>query len=385
LIRRREIVCSIMARLIAPTRIGKAGISLLGVLLASAFPIVALSQGTPPPKTNSGTTRGAPSIPAPAINPAAVPKFLEPAGKLFGPATEIELMTASQPSALALDPRDGAVWFAAPNLGAVGRIDIETRKVSYIHLGKRTKPGAIAFGPNNALFVTDKTFNVLHRIDGDTGDVTRIAMPAELPLLDLAGLRTDREGRIWFAGAAGWLGKFDPSTGGVEVSSHDDLQGLSLNAMSENGALWFVAWRAGRMIRIDPEKGRFDSTSLPESFRGARGISTGPQGEVWVSAAKTNAIARFAGRGTWKVITLPWPESQPQAILARRDGSVLVADGARRKLVRYVPSLDRFEEIADFGEGGIIKAMIETRNGIALADSGGDDISLLPELRPGEN
>jgi hypothetical protein len=62
-----------------------------------------------------------------------------------------------------------------------------------------------------------------------------------------------------------------------------------------------------------------------------------------------------------------------------------LADGARRKLVRYLPSLDRFEEIANLGEGGIIKAMIETRQGIAIADSGGDDISLLPDARPGEN
>lgn len=374
-----------MVRLTAPPRIGRTGSSLLGILLAAGIANPAFSQNSPPTKAKAGAAQSAPQIGAPAFNTGTLPKFLEPAAKLFGPVSEVELMTASQPSALALDPRDGSIWFAAPNLGAVGRIDPETRKVNYIHLGKRTKPGALAFAPDSALFVTDKTFNVLHRIDGSSGDVTRIAMPADLPILDLAGLRADRDGRIWFAGAAGWLGKFDPGTGAVEVSSHDDLQGLSLNAMSENGALWFVAWRAGRMIRIDPERGRFDSTSLPENFRGARGISTGPQGEVWISAAKTNAIALFTGRGTWKVVTLPWPESLPQAILARRDGSVLVADGARRKLVRYVPSLDRFEEIATLGEGGIIKAMIETRNGIAIADSGGDDISLFPELRAGEN
>lgn len=374
-----------MARLKAIPRIGRTGISLLGFVLAAGTTGSAWAQTAPAPKAKSGAAQNAPQISAPPLNTGTLPKFLEPAAKLFGPVSEIELMTASQPSALALDPRDGSIWFTAPNLGAVGRIDPETRKVNYIHLGKRTKPVALTFAPDHALFVTDKTFNVLHRIDGGSQDVTRIAMPADLPVLDLAGLRTDRDGRIWFAGAAGWLGKFDPGTGTVEVSSHDDLQGLSLNAMSESGALWFVAWRAGRMIRIDPERGRFDSTSLPENFRGARGISTGPQGEVWISAAKTNAIARFAGRGTWKVITLPWLESQPQAILARRDGSVLVADGARRKLVRYVPSLDRFEEVATLGEGGIIKAMIETRNGIAIADSGGDDISLFPEARPGEN
>lgn len=355
--------------------------ALLGLFLTTAPGGPALTQ----PAAKPPASQQVPAIAAPSPSLGQLPRFLEPAPRLFGSVSEIELMAASQPSALALDPRDGSVWFAAPNLGAIGRIDPETRKVSYLHLGKRAKPGALAFAPDNTLFVTDRALNVLHRIDGASGDVTRITMPAELPILDLAGLRVDGEGRIWFAGANGWLGRFEPGTGAVEVSSHDDLQGLSINTMGENGALWFVAWRAGRMIRIDPARGRFDSTALPEHFRGARGISSGVQGEIWISASKTNAIARFTGRGTWKIIPLPWPESQPQAILARRDGSVLVADGARRRLLRYEPKLDRFEEVGEFGPGGIIKALIETRNGVAMADSGGDEIRLFAELKSGEN
>jgi virginiamycin B lyase len=301
------------------------------------------------------------------------------------PVTEIELMTNSQPSALALDARDGAIWFAAPPLGALGRIDGETQKITYLYLGKRAKPFGLAFGPDGALYATDKTLNVLHRIDGTTGELTRIAMPSDLPMMDLSGLRADGLGRIWFAGSAGWLGKFDPQSGAVEVSSHDDLQGLGLNAPGEGGAIWFSAWKAGRMIRLDPQRGRFDSTALPESFRGARGLSTGQQGEIWVSSAKSNAIARSAGRGAWRIITLPWPDSQPQALLARSDGTVIVADGGRRMLLRYRPQTNQFEEIAALGEGGLIRAMIETRNGIAYADSGGDDIRFVPDRRPAEN
>jgi|GEM_PF-2602625 virginiamycin B lyase len=301
------------------------------------------------------------------------------------PVTEIELMTNSQPSALALDARDGAIWFAAPPLGALGRIDSETQKITYLYLGKRAKPFGLAFGPDGALYATDKTLNVLHRIDGTTGELTRIAMPSDLPMMDLSGLRADGLGRIWFAGSAGWLGKYDSQSGAVEVSSHDDLQGLGLNAPGEGGAIWFSAWKAGRMIRLDPTRGRFDSTALPESFRGARGLSTGPQGEIWVSSAKSNAIARSTGRGAWRIITLPWPDSQPQALLARSDGTVIVADGGRRMLLRYRPQTNVFEEIAALGEGGLIRAMIETRNGIAYADSGGDDIRFVPDRRPAEN
>jgi len=344
--------------------------SLLSVLLAGSMSLfglaTALSQSLPPPAA-----------------PAALPSVSKKVELL--PVTEIELMANSQPSALALDARDGSIWFAAPPLGALGRIDAETQKVTYLYLGKRAKPFGLAFSPDGALYATDKTLNVLHRIDGTTGELTRIAMPSDLPTMDLSGLRSDGLGRIWFAGSAGWLGRFDPQNGAVEVSSHDDLQGMGLNAPGEGGSIWFSAWKAGRMIRLDPQRGRFDSTALPESFRGARGLTTGPQGEIWVSSAKTNAIARSAGRGAWHIIALPWPESQPQALLARADGTLIIADGGRRMLLRYRPDTNVFEEIAPLGEGGIIRAMIETRSGIAFADSGGDDIRLVPDRRPAEN
>ncbi len=261
----------------------------------------------------------------------------------------------------------------------------KTQKITYVYLGKRAKPFGLAFAPDGALYATDKTLNVLHRIDGTTGELTRIAMPSELPTLDLSACGLIGMGRIWFAGSAGWLGKFDPQNGGIEVSRMMTFRASGSMPRVEAGTIWFSAWKAGRMIRLDPQRGRFDSTALPESFRGARGLATGPQGEIWVSSAKTNAIARSAGRGAWQIITLPWPESQPQALLARADGTLLMADGGRRMLLRYRPQTNVFEEVAPLGEGGLIRAIIETRNGIAFADSGGDDIRLVPDRRPAEN
>lgn len=324
--------------------------------------------------------------PASPIKPHLVSSFNVPAAtNMFGPMVEVELMSGSQPNALALDGRDGAIWFSAPSLGSLGRIDPDGKTITYTYLGKRTKPWGLAFGPDNSLFATDKVLNVLHRIDGISGELTRIAMPPELQLLDLSGLRVDAHGRIWFAGAAGWLGHFNPKNGQVDVSSHDDLPGLSYATAGDDGAIWFLSGRAARMIRIDPVRKRFDSTTLPEGFRGARGLSAGRNGEVWVSSGKTNAIARFAGRGTWKVANLPWPESRPHAILMRRDGSLIIADGGRRMLVRYLPDLDLFEDIAPLGSGGAIKSIIETRTGIAYADVGGDDVRLFNDTPAVQN
>lgn len=358
-------------------QIGKAALAFLGAF-AFSFPV--LAQQLPAAKKTNETIS-----PASPMEQGAHPLKARPVASLFAPMIELELMTGSQPNALALDARDGAIWFSAPALGALGRIDPETQKITYTYLGKRTKPWGIAFGPDHSLYSTDKTLNVLHRVDGVSGEITRITMPSDLPLLDLSGLRADAAGRIWFAGAAGWLGKFNPHNGQTDVSSHDDLPGLALGALADDGTIWFVSGRAARMIRIDPARKRFDSTTLPDGFKAARGISAGRNGEVWVSSGKSNAIARFAGRGTWKVSTLPWPESQPQAILVRRDGSVMIADTGRRMLVRYLPELDLFEEVAALGDGGAVKSMIETRTGIAYADAGGDDIRLFNDIPPSQN
>jgi streptogramin lyase len=338
------------------------------LLLSSAVPAFTQNLQAAPPQATIGQ-----------------PRETSLAQRGFRLTHEVELMAGSQPYALALDPRDGAIWFTAPNLGAIGRIDPETRRVSYTHLGKRARPWGIAFGGQEHLYITDRALNCLHRLDAVTGELTRIAMPAELPVLDLAGIRADGEGHLWFAGAGGWLGKHDPQTGQTEVRSHDDLQGLSISVKADDGGIWFAAWRANRLMRVDSAKGRFDSTALPEGFRGVRGMSVSPQGEIWVSAFKSNAIARFAGRGTWRVIPLPWPDSQPQAVLVRRDGTVLVADGGRRLLLRYRAATNTFDEIAPLGEGGAIKSMIETRQGIAIADWGGDDIRLFNDSQAGEN
>lgn len=288
-------------------------------------------------------------------------------------------MASSQPSSLAVGVPDGAIWFSAYGTGALGRLDRALGHVTYFPLGTGAHPGALAIAPDRSIIAADRALNVLHRLDPETGAATRIAMPADLPFLDLAAVKIDRSGVIWFAGASGWLGNHDPATGETDVSSHDDLQGLALGAAAPDGGIWFAAIRSGRMIRLGAGRARFDSAALPSGVRGARAIAAGPGGEIWLSFMKTPAIARYSGRGNWRTVSLPWPESRPQALLVRADGTVVVADAGRRRLVRYQPDIDRFDDIGDLGPGGSIKSIIDLGDAIAVADTGADRIRVFQD------
>lgn len=318
------------------------------------------------------------------VSPAAPPASLAPRAPAFLPARDYPLMAASQPTSLALSSIDGGLWFAASGLSALGKLDRATGAVTYYPLGTGARPYSIAEAPDKTLYAVDRALNVLHRLNPENGEATRIAMPPDAPFLDLAALRVDIDGKVWFSGASGWLGSHDPRTGVTDVSSHDDLQGLAGSTRAPNGTIWFVAGKSARMIRIDPQRSRFDSTALPADLAGVRGLAAGPQGEVWLSAMKNPMISRYSGRGTWITARLPWPDSRPQALVVRQDGSVICADVGRRKLIRYRPALERFDEVGDLGAGGNIRAMIDLGDAIAVADMAADSIRIFPET-PKEN
>lgn len=321
-----------------------------------------------------------PLVEVPKIQPSAVapPAALAAAQPIFGTPRDYPLMAASQPTSL-LGTRDGGLWFAASGLGAIGRLDRASGAVTYYPLGIGARPYAIAEAPDRSIYAVDRALNVLHRLNPETGEATRVAMPGDLPFLDLAALRIDHDGKIWFSGATGWLGSHDPASGQTDVSSHEDLLGLAGSASGPNGAIWFVAGKSGRMIRIEPRRSRHDSMAVPADVHGVRGLAAGPNGEVWIAAARTPTLARYSGRGSWLSVRLPWPDARPQALVVRADGMLFAADVGRRKLIRYHPVLERFDEVGDLGTGGTIRAMIDLGDAIAIADMGADRIRVFPD------
>lgn len=327
---------------------------------------------------------GSTAPPAKQAYDAASPSLLNAQAKStaiipFSGYSDIELLPSAQPHGMIASGFENTLWVAANTLGSLVRIDRTTLEARYFPLGTGARPVAVVEMRDQSIVAIDKGLNVIHRLQPSTGEITRIALPPGTPFLDLASAGIDLEGRLWFAGATGWLGSYDPASGATEVSSHDDLGGLSLGAMEPGGGIWFVAGKSSRMIHIDPQKSRFDSMSLPKELRGARGTAAGLKGEVWIAFGKSRVLARYSGRGTWLTIPLPWPDAIPNAILARQDDTIVFADAGRRKLTRYFPLSNTFEDVGDLGDGGAIKAIVDLGTSIAVADSGADRIRIFTQ------
>ena len=326
---------------------------------------------------------GMASIAAPEASSAEVPAALGVSPRPFGEAKDWPLAEGSRVAGAAYDAAAKLLWFAAPGLGSVGRLSIATGEVAYFRLGNGARPVGLALAPGGWLFVTDKKLNVLHRLARETGEATRYPMPSDAPFLDLGAAGVDAQDRVWFTSATGRFGSLDPATGDVDLSQNEDFLGASSVASGLDGRLWFAASRSARLIRLNATNGRYDTFLLPNGLSGPRGLAIGADGSAWVAFPKKAALAVWQGPSNWRVVSLPWADSKPTALLARGDGTLFVADSARRKLLRYRAAPDRIDEVGDLGEGGQVRALIETGDGVLVVDGAADRVRFFPDRAPG--
>src|SRR5438093_6951730 len=66
---------------------------------------------------------------------------------------------------------DGAVWYTAQRVGALGRLDPVTGQTTQIPLGPGSAPHGVIVGPDGAPWVTDMGLNAIVRVDPVTKEI----------------------------------------------------------------------------------------------------------------------------------------------------------------------------------------------------------------------
>ena len=112
---------------------------------------------------------------------------------------------------------DGRVWYTAQGAGALGWLDPDTGETGHIPLGAGSRPHGVIVGPEGAAWVTDGGLNAIVRVDPITEAVVLFPLPADRPNANLNTATFDREGRVWFTGQNGVIGRLDPETGDLAV------------------------------------------------------------------------------------------------------------------------------------------------------------------------
>ena len=72
---------------------------------------------------------------------------------------------------------DGTVWYTAQSQGALGILDVKTKKVTQVSLGDGAAPHGVIIGPDRAAWITEGGQNAIARFDPATKAVKLFPLP----------------------------------------------------------------------------------------------------------------------------------------------------------------------------------------------------------------
>jgi hypothetical protein len=170
-----------------------------------------------------------------------------------------------------------------------------------------------------------------------------------LPILTgfVAGLGTGHDGSIWYTDPR-WNG-----VGRIEVTQVDKVRAayvdpngiIGYGAITRGptpGSMWFTAVSIGQVGKAT-RKG-LEFVPLPTKFSDPAGITTGPDGNIWVTQSKVGKIARVTPAGAVTEFQIPTPNSIPIGIAAGPDGALWFTELNGNKIGRITV----FGEITEY-------------------------------------
>ena len=235
---------------------------------------------------------------------------------------------------------DGRVWYGA---GALGWLDPDTGETGHIPLGAGSRPHGVIVGPDGAAWVTDGGLNAIVRVDPITETVVVFPLPADRPNASLNTATFDLEGRLWFTGQNGVIGRLDPDTGDLAVFDAPRGRGPYGIATTPAGEVYFASLAGSYIGRIDLESGAVTVIEPPTAAQGARRVWSDSRGRIWVSEWNAGQLARYdPATDRWQEWPLPGPTPRAYAVYVDGDDIVWVSDFGGNALWRFDPASETY-------------------------------------------
>ncbi len=205
----------------------------------------------------------------------------------------------SDPHTLVFDADARRIWFTAQWSDAIGRLDVETRKVDIVFTTTRnSRPYGIKIGPDGASWSVLVGTNKIARVDPETLEITEFEIPdkAARP----RRLEVTADGRIWYADyKRGRLGLFDPASKSFRDWLLPAGEGARPYGMArdDKGRVWVVETGVSpnRLVGFDTTVEKIISvTPIPSGAGSVRHIHYfAPDDTVWFGT-DAGTVGRFA-------------------------------------------------------------------------------------------
>jgi virginiamycin B lyase len=193
----------------------------------------------------------------------------------FDPKTEkfTEFPEGGRAYSLELDKKEGNVWFAQLEEGKIGKVDINTLKLT-----RWTPPASVRFASINK----DQPEEI-----GNTQTHPKSAGPRRIT--------SDSQGIIWFGEWwAGQIGRFDPKTETFKEFPLPDPDPTPYGiGVDRNDHVWYSSYDDDILGRLDPKTGAVVEYPFPYSGNGIRELLPDSEGRMWYGTPFNNKVGYF--------------------------------------------------------------------------------------------
>ena len=175
----------------------------------------------------------------------------------------------------------------------------------------------IAAGPNGNLWFTERGNGRIGKLDPRTGAITEYAAGCKWP----SDIALGSDGNLWYTCSDGGLvGRITPLGGATTFATQAAAPGDILSG--PDGNLWFTDFDTdGKLIKLATDGSVLARYSIGD---GANGLTTGGDGNIWVSLDNERNVARVTTGG---VVTKFATPGQPYALTTGPFGNVWIGKG----------------------------------------------------------
>src|SRR5215217_5134372 len=270
------------------------------------------------------------------------------------------------------------IWYTGQRSGVLGSLDPTTGEVERIPLGDNSAPHGVIVGPDDDAWITDGGLNAIVRVEPGSKEITTFPVPAGSANLNTAAF--DGDGKLWFTGQSGIVGRVDPATGQVDVLDAPRGRGPYGIDATPAGDVWFVSLAGSYLGRLAYTDGAIEITTYdpPTTGAGCRRVWSDSTGVLWISEWNAGQVARFdPDRETWHEWKLPGDNPQAYAVYVDERDDVWLSDFGANALVRFDRDTETFASVPLPDPDAAVRQILGLPGEIWGAESGVDKLVLV--------
>jgi streptogramin lyase len=244
----------------------------------------------------------------------------------------------SSPLFVAVNPKDGHVWFTEPNSDAIGELSADDNMWSNYAQGitPGSAPYDLVFDKNGNIWFTEIKGNAIGFLNTKTYKIVETATPTAGS--NPYGITRDGKGNIWFAENGknvSQIATFAPTTSGAVTITEYPIDPVLISrphliTADPHGIIWFSDGFTGNISRFDPTTQAVTHYKVASTCRRVNncthisGIIADKDGNIWFTDSLNAVVGCFyPANSTAKVSLINDPNAHPHDGLALQSNGTL--------------------------------------------------------------